>query len=256
MKKLIILAMALVAMVSCTKKQNAQQSPEEAQQEFDAFVAAIQALPDDADSLCLDLSQKFYASHPADSFGIMVFNQIIRYYLSYDELKEALDKACDQIKNDPHNQKMLASKLVQQQTAPGSQYIDIEGVTVAIDVESPADGLDIKLSDIVKQGKPVLVDFWASWCGPCRQEIPNIANVANKYAGKINVVGIAVWDKLADTRKAMTELPISWPIIFSEQATEPYGIDGIPHIMLIAPDGTILARDLRGEAIEKAVAEL
>lgn len=252
MKKLASIICALVALVSCTSKQQAPATT--AQEDFDAYVAAVQALADDEDSLFFDLSKKFYNAHPTDSLGILVFRELA-YYLSYDELKSMLSTACDEIKNDPRFEHALQSKLAQQETAPGCQYVDIEGITVATDVNSPADGLDIRLSDIVKLGKPVLVDFWASWCGPCRRAIPHIAEVATKYQGQINVVGIAVWDKLADTRKAMTELPISWPVIFAERASEPYGIEGIPHIMLIAPDGTILARNLYGETIDAAIEE-
>ncbi|MDO4496648.1 MAG: TlpA disulfide reductase family protein, partial [Bacteroidales bacterium] len=79
-----------------------------------------------------------------------------------------------------------------------------------------------------------------------------------EYKGKINIVGIAVWEeKIEDTQKAVSELPISWPIIFcgdrKNSPTEAYGIMGIPHIMLVSPDGTILARDLGGEGIKAAI---
>ena len=105
-----------------------------------------------------------------------------------------------------------------------------------------------------------LVDFWASWCGPCRAEINNyLSKYAKEYKNKVNFVGIAVWENgIDDTKKAMGELPISWPVLYAggrgaDSPTEGYGIKGIPHIMLIAPDGTILARDIRGTAIKEAI---
>ena len=136
----------------------------------------------------------------------------------------------------------------QKATAVGAMFADFE-------VEN--DGKTQKLSDFVGKGQYVLVDFWASWCGPCRQEIPNLINVYNKYKNKnFNVLGVTVSDRVDDTKRAIEELGINYPQIMGEQNTsgaEVYGIMGIPHIILFGPDGTILARDLRGEMIEAAV---
>ncbi len=116
----------------------------------------------------------------------------------------------------------------------------------------------VKLSDYVGKGKYVLVDFWASWCGPCKREIPNIKNVYTKYAGKdFDVLSVAVWDQpqaSIDTAKAYG---VNWNEIIDAQTipTDLYGIQGIPHIILFGPDGTILKRDLRGEGIEEEVAK-
>ena len=104
-----------------------------------------------------------------------------------------------------------------------------------------------------------MVEFWASWCGPCRAEIPNIKELYDKYHSKgLDVLGVAVWDKVEDTQKAIKELGIVWPQIINAQQipTELYGIQGIPHIILFAPDGTIVARDLREEAMKEKVAEV
>ena len=116
----------------------------------------------------------------------------------------------------------------------------------------------VKLSDYVGKGKYVLVDFWASWCGPCKREIPNIKKVYDKYVGDdFDVLSVAVWDQpqaSIDTAKAYG---VNWNEIINAQAvpTELYGIQGIPHIILFGPDGTIVKRDLRGEGIEEEVAK-
>ena len=121
------------------------------------------------------------------------------------------------------------------------------------------DGVTHRLSDYVGRDKYVLVDFWASWCGPCRAEIPNLIAAHNKYKDKgFTVLGVAVNDKPEATLKAINDDGIPYPQILNSQhiASSVYGIDAIPQIILFAPDGTILARDLRGEEIEKKLAEI
>ena len=123
------------------------------------------------------------------------------------------------------------------------------------------DGSIAKLSDYAGKGKYLLVDFWASWCGPCKREIPNIKAAYDKYHGdKFDVLSVAVWDEPADTKKAAAELGISWNQIINAQKipTDLYGIDGIPHIILFGPDGTIVKRGeaLRGEGLDAILSEL
>lgn len=133
-------------------------------------------------------------------------------------------------------------------TMRGAQYRDING--------RDADGNPVKLSDYVGRGGYVLVDFWASWCGPCKREIPYLARLYKKYKDKgLTVVGVFVWDKEENLRGAMREEGIKWPQIVDTEgaARKKYGITGIPQIMLIGPDGKIAARDLRGERMVRFV---
>jgi len=141
-----------------------------------------------------------------------------------------------------------------QLTAEGKKFTDF---TVVQDVND-AKNSTVKFSDYVGKGKYVLVDFWASWCGPCKAEIPNLRNVYNQYKGKdFDVLSIAVWDKPEATKNAAREHGITWSQIINAQQipTDIYGIEAIPHIMLIGPDGTILRRNLRGSQIREAVAK-
>lgn len=135
-------------------------------------------------------------------------------------------------------------------TAEGQPFIDFKVTGGSLT------GEDVSLSDYVGKGKYILVDFWASWCGPCRGEIPNLKNIYNKYKGdNFDVLSIAVWDEKAETLKAIEEEKLVWNQIINgqEEPAKLYGINGIPHIILFGPDGTIVKRGLRGENIEVAV---
>ena len=137
-------------------------------------------------------------------------------------------------------------------TKEGKMYVDFSG----FDLEGNAS----KLSDYVGKGKYVLADFWASWCGPCKMEIPNLIELHKQFAGeKFIVLGVNVWDQEDKFKAALEEEGIEYPQIYiprdnKDNATELYSIRGIPQIMLFGPDGTIVKRDLRGQEMKDFVA--
>ncbi len=138
-------------------------------------------------------------------------------------------------------------------TQAGNMFTDFEVVQ--------PDGTIAKLSDYVGKGKYILVDFWASWCGPCKREIPNIKAAYEKYKGdNFDVLSVAVWDKPEDTVKSAAEHGVVWNQIVNAQRipTDIYGIEGIPHLILFGPDGTIVKRGegLRGAGLEETLSKL
>ena len=137
-------------------------------------------------------------------------------------------------------------------TAPGKMFLDY-----TVKGGNP-DGSDVSLSDYVGKGKYILLDHWASWCGPCKAEIPAIRKAYDAFRGeRFDIVSIAVSDKREDTEKALSELDMPWNQILDAQKIplDLYGVATIPHLILFAPDGTILKRGLRGEQIYSTLQE-
>ena len=203
----------------------------------------------DYKDICLNAIKK----NSNNAVAVEAFSQI-RYELEADELESVL--AMIKAPADTANAIVRAKELLsaKKATAEGQMFTDFEIVQDTTDAE----GSTVKFSDYIGKGQYVLVDFWASWCGPCKREIPNIAAVYEKFHGDdFDVLSVAVWDDPVDTKASAAEHGVVWNQIINAQRipTDIYGIEGIPQIMLFGPDGTIVKRNLRGELIEKAVSE-
>lgn len=195
---------------------------------------------------------QFYQQNKDNAIGPWAFCN----YLSYTDFSEAeIDALLHQAPAEYAQLKRVekAKNAARQLTltAVGKQFTDFE--------VKAQDGAVQKLSDHVGKGKVTLVDFWASWCPPCRAEIPKLQALKARYGDQFDVVGVAVWDNPDDTRKAMKEFDITWPVIIGTQnLTEPtdlYGIKSIPHIIIFDADGTILSRGLTGDDLAAKLAE-
>ena len=170
------------------------------------------------------------------------------------ETEKIINSLSAELQQKKEVQEMLASVNKRKGSAEGEMFTDF---TVVQDPEHPETST-VKLSDYVGKGKYILVDFWASWCGPCKREIPNLKKVYETYAGDdFDVLSVAVWDSPQASVDTANAYGIKWSHIINAQRepTEIYGIQGIPHIILFGPDGKILKRNLRGGDIAKEVAK-
>ena len=228
------------------RANKAREEFEGTQEEFiarykDAFYAELNSL-----------MKEEFLKHTNDAVGYLIVREVLG---SVELMKHVCDNSGPWLNNKGMVKLMRQNTQGLLATAEGMTYTNIKGTDI--------DGKPLALSDYVGKGNYVLVDFWASWCGPCRGEIPNLRKLYEKYNGKgLTILGIYVWDSIENMKTAIKEEQVAWPQIFDSEgtATGSYGVDGtgIPHLILFGPDGTILERDqnkLRGENMIKTVGE-
>ena len=211
----------------------------------------LQALSDQYNAELVEYFNEAFKNNNNNPVGSYIFREM--YYNIEDsaQLNAFLEGAGELILTDPLVVDKIEFFNATELTSEGKMFVDFIGQDAA--------GNFISLSDYVCQGKYVRVDFWASWCGPCRREIPNLIKVHEKYGSQIVVLGVPVWDQRPEPDKAIQQLGIKYDQIFvgdDRTPTEKYGIEGIPQIILFAPDGTIFKRDLRGNTIESTIASV
>lgn len=176
------------------------------------------------------------------------------YYLDVTELDPLMPQIPAAYDNDEAIIKIKQNVERMKTTAVGQKFTDFE-------MQTP-EGKNVKLSDYAGKGKVVLVDFWASWCGPCRREMPNLVEAYAKYKNKnFEIVGVSL-DQSGDAwKESIKKLNITWPQMsdlkyWNCEGAKLYAVSSIPHTVLIDGEGTIIARGLHGDGLQEKLAEV
>jgi len=196
----------------------------------------------------------FVTAHPASYISLMVINLLGRQGAAPTEVESLYNSL------DPSLKELEIAKMIKK-SIDGQKVTDVG--SMAPDFSQPdVNGNQVKLSSF--RGKYVLVDFWASWCGPCRAENPNVVKAYNKYKGKnFTVLGVSL-DKpgaTADWQGAIKSDGLTWTQVsdlkfWKNEAAVLYLVQSIPANFLIDPNGKIVAKNLRGTDLEDKLAEL
>lgn len=200
-------------------------------------------------------SKTFISKNPDAFVSVLLLeNFLMRNYLTVEEVKtyyDKLDKTLLETKSGKNIKKMLETLTA----------VNIGSVAPDFSAPSP-DGKMISLKE--SMGKVTLIDFWASWCGPCRQENPNVVSMYKELHDKgLNIIGVSL-DKEGDAEKwkeAIAKDGLTWNHIsnlkhWKEPIAEQYNVKSIPATFLLDASGKIVAKDLRGEELKAKVKEL
>ena len=189
----------------------------------------------------------------ANAVGAYLFPNYA-YNFTLEQQKALLAKMPAETLNDGRIARIAKQIETLEKTAVGQKFIDFS-------MPDP-EGNTIKLSDIISKNKYTLIDFWASWCGPCRAEIPNVIAAYKEYNKKgFGIVGVSLDNDAEKWKAAIKDLKMPWPHMsdlkgWQCEGAALYGVNSIPATVLVAQDGTIIERNLRGEAIKTKLAEL
>lgn len=215
---------------------NSELSEEAQEEQFDAF------------------KHQFVKNHLNSVVGAYVLYRELSYTMTYQELYDAVNAF------DPAIQKSIYLQLVKsmadtlKKTAVGEHYTDVSA--------PDSTGVVVPLSSLVGPGKYILLDFWASWCPPCRAECPNLVAAYKDYAPKgFEIYAVSLDRNWEAWLKGIKDLGLTWKHVstltyWESDAADAYGVRSIPANVLIGPDGIILARNLMGHELQTKLAEL
>ncbi len=206
-----------------------------------------------ASNLFTNTIYEFIKSHLPGTFGEYLLMDY-SYYLQPEQIIDLISKSSPKFQSLEEIQMMKERTIATEKTSVGKMFVDISGKTL--------DGQTVSLSDYVGKGDIVLVDFWASWCGPCIRSLPDLIKIHKKFKNKkFVIVGVSLDDDKSSWEKATASHQIPW-IQFSnlkgwkDEAAVSYGINSIPATVLIDKDGVILKRNVDADLLDKLLEEL
>lgn len=195
---------------------------------------------------------KYLEDRPGSPLGIFVLSQVAGYDLDPEKIDPLFNRLSKSVRNTPSGKQFEERLDIARKVRVGNPAIEFS--------QNDPSGKPVSLASF--RGKYVLVDFWASWCGPCRAENPNVVKAFNTYKDKgFTVLGVSFDDNKEKWVEAIDKDELHWTQVsdlkgWSNEVGKMYGIRAIPQNLLLDPEGKILAKNLRGEALESKLAEL
>jgi thiol-disulfide isomerase/thioredoxin len=198
---------------------------------------------------------RFFEKNINDSLGEAVFSTSKwTRRLSPEQLEAVLAKAGVEFRTTDlyitYSERLFNMKT----SVPGNPFKEI--------VSKDPDGNEIKLSDFAGKGKYVLLDFWASWCPPCREEMPRLVQLYNTYKDKnFEIVGYSLDKDAQAWKNGIEQLNVSWPQMsdceyWDSYPVKIYAVQSIPCMLILDPEGKIIERGLYGEELSQAIQRL
>ncbi|MFM9911075.1 MAG: redoxin domain-containing protein [Chitinophagaceae bacterium] len=198
-----------------------------------------------------EVIKKFISDNPNSYVAASKIRDLYSYNPKVPEFEKAYNGLDQSIKNSPLGKKIGLMLEIAQKTDIGKPSIDF--------TMNDLNGKPVALSSL--KGNYVLLDFWASWCGPCRAENPNVKKAYQKFHAKgFEIIGVSMDDSKEDWIKAIKKDGLPWVHVsdlkgWKCEAGKLYGIQGIPMNYLLDKEGKIVAKGLRGEDLEKKLGE-
>ena len=199
------------------------------------------------------MQKDFIIGNPG-SFVAPVILQQIQYGMEADEIQGYLSKFSPEVMKSSSAKALAERVTVLQSVAVGKTAPDF--------TQNDSIGSPVKLSDVYSKHQYTLIDFWASWCGPCRAENPNVVAVWKEFNGKgFHVMGVSYDQDKAKWLKAVASDHLTWTQVsdlkyWNNATAKIYGINSIPANLLVDKTGQIIAKNLRGEKLREKIGEL
>ena len=189
---------------------------------------------------------------PSPVCGLML--QLFGSNLAPERINQIVEQMGKKMPDDPVYKAITAQREAENATAEGKPFREIAMVDL--------NGNMKRLSDVVKANKLTLIDFWASWCAPCRAEMPNVKKLYAAYHDKgLEIYGVSLDENMVNWQNAVSQMQLPWIQVsdlkgWQSEGAGTYNIRAIPATVLIDQNGTIIGKNLRGEDLAKKVADV